>query len=110
MGSIENNNNDSSLAEEEGSLLQDEESRQYTGDGSVDFKGRPVLKQNTGNWKACPFILGGSPITRIFQVVVASFRKRNLVVPEDSSLLYETPDKRSAILGSRKLEHSDELR
>ncbi|XP_045824159.1 protein NRT1/ PTR FAMILY 8.3-like isoform X1 [Trifolium pratense] len=53
---------------------------------------------------------GGSPITRIFQVVVASFRKRHLVVPEDSSLLYETPDKRSAILGSRKLEHSDELR
>lgn len=38
--------------------LKDEEKRQYTGDGSVDFKGRPVLKQNTGNWKACPFILG----------------------------------------------------
>ncbi|KAI5385479.1 protein NRT1/ PTR FAMILY 8.3 [Lathyrus oleraceus] len=53
---------------------------------------------------------GGSPITRILQVVVASFRKRRLVLPEDSSLLYETPDKRSAILGSRKLEHSDELR
>lgn len=53
---------------------------------------------------------GGSPITRMFQVVVASFRKRRLVLPEDSSLLYETPDKRSAILGSRKLEHSDELR
>ncbi|KAJ1430529.1 PTR2 family proton/oligopeptide symporter, conserved site [Sesbania bispinosa] len=53
---------------------------------------------------------GGSPITRMCQVVVASFRKRNLVVPEDSSLLYETPDKSSAIEGSRKLEHSDELR
>lgn len=38
--------------------MKDEESRQYTGDGSVDFKGRPVLKLNTGNWKACPFILG----------------------------------------------------
>jgi hypothetical protein len=38
--------------------MKDEESTQYTGDGSVDFKGRPVLKQNTGNWKACPFILG----------------------------------------------------
>jgi len=38
--------------------LKDEESKLYTGDGSVDFKGRPVLKQNTGNWKACPFILG----------------------------------------------------
>lgn len=53
---------------------------------------------------------GGSPITRMCQVVVASVRKRNLVVPEDSNLLYETPDKSSAIEGSRKLEHSDELR
>nr|KYP61281.1 Peptide transporter PTR2 [Cajanus cajan] len=52
---------------------------------------------------------GGSPITRMCQVVVASVRKRNVVVPEDSSLLYETPDKSSAIEGSRKLEHSDEL-
>lgn len=39
-------------------ILKDDESKQYTGDGSVDFKGRPVLKRNTGNWKACPFILG----------------------------------------------------
>ncbi|MED6124017.1 hypothetical protein PIB30_055085 [Stylosanthes scabra] len=53
---------------------------------------------------------GGSPITRMCQVVVASFRKRNVAVPEDSSLLYETPDKTSAIEGSRKLEHSNELR
>ncbi|XP_073226183.1 protein NRT1/ PTR FAMILY 8.3 [Cicer arietinum] len=53
---------------------------------------------------------GGSPLTRMCQVVAASFRKRNLAVPEDSSLLYETPDKSSAIEGSRKLEHSDELR
>lgn len=53
---------------------------------------------------------GGSPITRMCQVVVAATRKRNLVVPEDSSLLYETPDNSSAIKGSRKLEHSDELK
>ncbi|KAK4264092.1 hypothetical protein QN277_029427 [Acacia crassicarpa] len=52
---------------------------------------------------------GGSPITRMCQVVVASFRKRNLDVPVDSNLLYETPDNNSAIEGSRKLEHSDEL-
>ena len=49
---------------------------------------------------------GGSPITRMCQVVVASFRKRNLDVPVDSSLLYETSDR---IEGSRKLEHSGEL-
>ncbi|XP_050232561.1 protein NRT1/ PTR FAMILY 8.3-like [Mercurialis annua] len=50
---------------------------------------------------------GGSPITRMCQVMVASFHKRNLEVPIDSSLLYETQD--SAIEGSRKLEHSNEL-
>ncbi|KAH9616293.1 hypothetical protein KSS87_002734, partial [Heliosperma pusillum] len=33
-------------------------SGQYTGDGSVDFHGRVVLKGETGNWKACLFILG----------------------------------------------------
>lgn len=38
--------------------LQEEGSGLYTGDGSVDLNGKPVLKQNTGNWKACPFILG----------------------------------------------------
>lgn len=30
----------------------------YTGDGSVDVHGMPVLRSKTGNWKACPFILG----------------------------------------------------
>lgn len=53
---------------------------------------------------------GGSPLTRMCQVLVASFRKRSVNVPEDSSLLYETQDKISAIEGSRKLEHSDELK
>ncbi|XP_042503155.1 protein NRT1/ PTR FAMILY 8.3-like isoform X2 [Macadamia integrifolia] len=53
---------------------------------------------------------GGSPLTRMCQVVVASIRKWNLEPPQDSSLLYELPDKTSAIKGSRKLEHSDELK
>ncbi|KAH9794242.1 protein nrt1/ ptr family 8.3 [Citrus sinensis] len=53
---------------------------------------------------------GGSPITRMCQVLVASCRKWNLEVPNDSTLLYETQDKASAIEGSRKIEHSDELR
>ncbi|KAG2707916.1 hypothetical protein I3760_05G168300 [Carya illinoinensis] len=186
---------------------------EVTGDGSVDIKGRPVLKNGTGKWKACPFILGtggcerlafygissnlvtylksklhegnvsaarnvttwqgtcyfipliggvladtywgrywtmavffafyliglctltlcasipalqpaecvgtpfyrlqrpgGSPLTRISQVLVASFHKRNSVVPEDSSLLYETQDLRSTSRGSRKLDHSNELK
>ncbi|XP_021685974.1 protein NRT1/ PTR FAMILY 8.3 isoform X2 [Hevea brasiliensis] len=53
---------------------------------------------------------GGSPITRMCQVLVASFRKRNLEVPSDSSLLYETQEGSSAIEGSRKLEHSNGLK
>ncbi|CAH1427945.1 unnamed protein product [Lactuca virosa] len=53
---------------------------------------------------------GGSPITRMGQVLVASFRKWSLPVPIDSSLLYETPDKLSAIKGSRKIGHTDELK
>ncbi|XP_042503187.1 protein NRT1/ PTR FAMILY 8.3-like [Macadamia integrifolia] len=53
---------------------------------------------------------GGSPLARMCQVLVASLRKWNLEVPCDSSLLYELPDKTSAIEGSRKLEHCDELK
>ncbi|KAJ0683191.1 putative proton-dependent oligopeptide transporter family, PTR2 family proton/oligopeptide symporter [Helianthus annuus] len=53
---------------------------------------------------------GGSPITRMCQVLVASFHKRNMPVPDDSSLLFETPDKLSAIGGSRKILHTDELK
>ncbi|KAJ6894304.1 hypothetical protein NC652_028158 [Populus alba x Populus x berolinensis] len=52
----------------------------------------------------------GSPITRMCQVVVASFHKRNLEVPQDISLLYETQEKHSTIEGSWKLAHSNELK
>ncbi|KHN02482.1 Peptide transporter PTR3-A [Glycine soja] len=30
----------------------------YTQDGTVDLKGRPVLRSKTGKWKACSFIVG----------------------------------------------------
>lgn len=69
MGSVEN---DSSVVEVEEPLLQDEESKRYTGDGSVDFKGRPVLKQNTGTWKACPFILGNECCERLAYYGIAT--------------------------------------
>ncbi|KAK9749809.1 hypothetical protein RND81_02G151900 [Saponaria officinalis] len=52
---------------------------------------------------------GGSPSTRICQVIVASLLKRKLEVPRDVGLLYEIPDQHSAIAGSRKLEHTEEL-
>ncbi|KAJ4973141.1 hypothetical protein NE237_006315 [Protea cynaroides] len=157
---------------EEG-LIENQNRGFYTGDGSVDINGNQILKQNTGNWKACPFILGTECCERLayygiaknlvtylthklhegnvsaarnvnawqgtcyitpligafladaywgrywtvavfstiyFIVLVASLRKWNLEVPCDSSLLYELPDKASAIEGSRKLEHSDELK
>lgn len=54
---------------------------------------------------------GGSPIRRICQVLVASVRKWRLVVPQDSGeLLYETSDKGAVVEGSRKLQHTDELK
>ncbi|MED6124020.1 hypothetical protein PIB30_055087 [Stylosanthes scabra] len=53
---------------------------------------------------------GGSPITRICQVIVASLHKRKLEVPQDSSLLYETLAENSFVEGSLKLEHTNGLR
>lgn len=55
-------------------------------------------------------IPGGSPLVRICQVIVASFRKFSTVVPDDVSQLYETTDAESAIKGSRKLEHTKDFR
>ncbi|XWS59928.1 hypothetical protein CRYUN_Cryun08bG0164300 [Craigia yunnanensis] len=52
---------------------------------------------------------GGSPLTRICQVLVASFRKVRVEVPADKSLLYETSDEESALKGSRKLDHTNQL-
>uniref|UniRef100_A0ACD5XMZ4 Uncharacterized protein n=1 Tax=Avena sativa TaxID=4498 RepID=A0ACD5XMZ4_AVESA len=52
---------------------------------------------------------GGSPLTRVCQVIVAAFRKWHVEVPHDTSLLYEIDGQYSAIVGSRKLEHTSEL-
>ncbi|BAT88369.1 protein NRT1/ PTR FAMILY 8.2-like [Vigna umbellata] len=53
---------------------------------------------------------GGSALTRICQVVTASIRKYRVEVPSDKSLLYEINEGESAIKGSRKLDHTNELR
>ncbi|KAJ0979606.1 hypothetical protein J5N97_015080 [Dioscorea zingiberensis] len=53
---------------------------------------------------------GGSPLTRIAQVIVAAIRKSGVEMPADKSLLYEITDKESAIEGSRKLDHTEEFR
>ncbi|KAE8717404.1 Protein NRT1/ PTR FAMILY 8.1 [Hibiscus syriacus] len=51
----------------------------------------------------------GNPLTRICQVIVAFFKKLNVKVPTDLSLLYEIVNHESVIHGSRKLEHTDKL-
>uniref|UniRef100_A0ACD5WR20 Uncharacterized protein n=1 Tax=Avena sativa TaxID=4498 RepID=A0ACD5WR20_AVESA len=40
------------------SLLQQGEGSRYTCDGTVDYNEQPALKQSTGNWRACFFVLG----------------------------------------------------
>ncbi|KAL7586573.1 hypothetical protein Lser_V15G38317 [Lactuca serriola] len=53
---------------------------------------------------------GGSPLTRLCQVVVASFRKRKIEVPLDSSLLYESSEEAGfSNSGSRKIDHTFDL-
>jgi len=55
-------------------------------------------------------IPGGSPLTRICQVLVAACRKLRLQVPDDKNLLHETIDVESVIKGSRKLDRTNNLR
>ncbi|TYJ27139.1 hypothetical protein E1A91_A07G165700v1 [Gossypium mustelinum] len=45
---------------------------EYTEDGSVDLKGRPVLRSNTGRWKACSFIVGYEVFERMAYYGIAS--------------------------------------
>uniref|UniRef100_M8C3J4 Peptide transporter PTR5 n=1 Tax=Aegilops tauschii TaxID=37682 RepID=M8C3J4_AEGTA len=37
----------------------------YTQDGTIDIKGNPALKSNTGNWRACPYILANECCERL---------------------------------------------
>lgn len=55
---------------------------------------------------------GGSPITRVAQVVVAAVRKCRVEAPDDAAELheYEADDGMSAIQGSRRLAHTDQFR
>ncbi|KAF7804612.1 protein NRT1/ PTR FAMILY 5.2-like [Senna tora] len=39
-------------------MVEEKGDQDYTEDGSVDLKGRPVLRSKTGGWKACSFIVG----------------------------------------------------
>ncbi|KAJ0088081.1 hypothetical protein Patl1_31698 [Pistacia atlantica] len=79
---------------------------------AVFFIGLYLIALGTGGIKPCvsSFRPGGSPLTRICQVLVASFRKIRTPVPADKSLLYETADEKSFVIGSRKLDHAKHLR
>ncbi|KAL9431164.1 hypothetical protein AB3S75_026370 [Citrus x aurantiifolia] len=44
----------------------------YTQDGTVDLKGKPVLRSNTGRWKACSFIVGYEVFERMAYYGIAS--------------------------------------
>ncbi|KAJ6823555.1 protein NRT1/ PTR FAMILY 6.1 [Iris pallida] len=54
---------------------------------------------------------GGSPLTRVSQVLVAAFRKRKTPLSSSDFIsLYEVAGKRSAIKGSEKIQHTDDFR
>uniref|UniRef100_A0A7N0TP23 Uncharacterized protein n=1 Tax=Kalanchoe fedtschenkoi TaxID=63787 RepID=A0A7N0TP23_KALFE len=59
-----------------GKLEEDGPENEYTQDGTVDLKGRPVLRSKTGRWKACSFIVGYEVFERMAYYGIAS----NLVV------------------------------
>lgn len=51
--------------------------------------------------------VGGSPLTRLFQVVVAAVRNYHLVLPEDCSALHEVA---TSTEGNRKIQHTSQFR
>ncbi|CAK8540541.1 unnamed protein product [Lathyrus sativus] len=54
---------------------------------------------------------GGSPLTRVAQVLVAAYRKRNESFGSSEVIgLYEVPGRKSAIKGSQKIAHTDDFR
>ncbi|XP_022847158.1 protein NRT1/ PTR FAMILY 5.2-like [Olea europaea var. sylvestris] len=54
----------------------EEKGTDYTQDGTVDLKGRPILRSNTGKWKACYFFVGYEIFERMAYYGIAS----NLVI------------------------------
>ena len=61
----------------------------------------------SGTMRYRHFKPSGNPISRFFQVIVASFRKMSLEVPQHGEGLYEIQGKDSEMIGARKLLHSN---
>ena len=38
--------------------LAEAEEDMYTKDGTTDYRNNPTIRNKTGTWKACPYILG----------------------------------------------------
>ncbi|KAJ4828272.1 hypothetical protein Tsubulata_028280 [Turnera subulata] len=53
---------------------------------------------------------GGSPLVRLAQVVVAAFKKRKAVVPQDTSLLYQNKELDKEISLDGRLLHTDQYK
>ncbi|KAL5546764.1 hypothetical protein UlMin_006451 [Ulmus minor] len=53
---------------------------------------------------------GGSPLVRLVQVIVAAFRKRNVQIPEDRMVLYESSELDAAISLQGRLLHSNQYK
>ena len=54
--------------------------------------------------------LGGSPLTRVAQVVVAAVRNSNLRLPDDTSALYEYDEVPSSAEDNFKIKHTSQFR
>ncbi|KAK4413510.1 protein NRT1/ PTR FAMILY 6.1 [Sesamum alatum] len=68
----------------------------------VFFLGTPLYRHR---------LPGGSLLTRVAQVLVAAFRKRNASFENSEFVgLYELPGQRSAIKGSSKIPHTEDFR
>ncbi|BAS94000.1 protein NRT1/ PTR FAMILY 3.1 isoform X1 [Oryza sativa Japonica Group] len=52
---------------------------------------------------------GGSPLTRLAQVAVAAFRKRNVAVPDDPGLLHDDKELDAGVSTTGRLLHTNQL-
>ncbi|KAI3929579.1 hypothetical protein MKX01_025747 [Papaver californicum] len=69
---------------------------------AVFFIGTPLYRHR---------LPGGSPLTRVAQVLIAAFRKRRKSFSSSELVgLYEIPGRHSAIKGSSKIAHTDDFR
>ena len=52
---------------------------EYTQDGTVDLKGKPVLKSKRGGWKACSFVVGNS--LSLFVIILVCLNSNDFLKP-----------------------------